>query len=84
MGAGGVTIAGNIGEMTMGNAVLAKYGLVVYDKPQPHIPLEDLKLALGVELYDEFVQYSHEFVGGPHGILGPTPQRVIDFLTHKR
>lgn len=67
----------------MGNAVLDKYGLVVYDTPQPHIPLEDLKLALGAVRYNEFVQDVHEFVVGPSGILGPTPQRVIDFLRKK-
>ena len=62
------------------NVVLAKYGLAVYDKPQPHIPLEDLKLALGATDYNDFAGKTHEFVSDGSGIIGVTPQTAIDYL----
>lgn len=61
--------------------ILKRYGLVVYDEPQPHIPMEDLKLALGSELYLELVRNTLPFVTSDNGVLGVEPGAVARFLS---
>lgn len=38
------------------SAILEKYGLSVYEKPAPHIPMEDLKLSLGSARFEDFMK----------------------------
>lgn len=63
--------------------MLAKHGLVVYDAPAPHIPMEDLRLALGPVEFSHLMRNTLEFINDGNGdLLGVTPKSVVNFLSH--
>lgn len=52
----GATLYHKVRGLHMGD-ILAKYGLVVYDAPAAHIPVEDLKLALGPDRFAQLEKF---------------------------
>ena len=74
-------IARYVGESINPDAFLARYGLVVYQHPAPHIPLEDIKLALTSEQYQTLLRQTLIFIGDDAGrTLGVVPNSLILFL----